>query len=1333
MSKKLVKSIEGRSGILSASCGAFSFNSSFTQTESKLMKKLMMAVCACVCAHGLFGDTLNVPSTDYPDIATAVAAAKSGDEIVVAAGTYLVSARLTVPSGVTLRGATGDFNDVIIAGGTAESATSSLVSGAVTVSQNATMRDLTIAHFKDSGVTATAWKSDQHIINCRITDVRATGDWNGTALAFQTKGSIENCVIDNCVVGPQQNGVFLFASTAVVDGCVITNNSVTMKTANATTMPPIVATTSGSTAIIKNSFIGFNKCGVVRPAKSAIASSTAWGVISMESGTFDNCVIAGNEFQGKLPYGICAIRRVGGTVKNTVIVENGMGADNVWTKSGTAANFVNCLTTGTDGMKDSVESQETDIFVREGGLPWLPYGSRAIGAGSGGGDIGRIWTPATLQCGIKRDKRTYLVGETANLTAVASDEATFAWELVAGDATLTDNGATATLLFNSAGTAKVKLTANGLASDEIELEAGLKTFDVASDAELEAAVDAAFDGAEIVLAEGDYAPTKTLVLKTAVTVRGATGDRDDVTVSGSNARRVFTIDHPGAVISSLTIKNGKSGFAGGVFMETGGMLTNVAVYGCSGTSYNGSYDSSNNNDAQWYTACGGVVCNYEGTVVDCDFSNSKRTVYYNSPGFYAQIGPDAVADRLIVTNNENTAKDTSKYLTAPVAITGGGTIRNAFVAYNDANYSGSTTYDDACGVFVDSGRLENSTVFRNVMAAADAARMPGIRLKKTTSYAVNCISVENAGKNGGATSNWAAADASLLTYCATTPVDGLDGTCVSFTGEPYELDAAGYPVSKSNSPTIDKGDDSLEWVSSGLDLYCAARFQGEHVDIGAVEYVPPTFAVSLSVLPDVYEGLDRVEALLTAVPDGDLEGVSAEWDLDGDGIYETKTGATLTQNIVITKFGTTCVSVHVRNTAGNEAFDHKDFTVNPSVVYVDPANTSGAAAPYATEETAATNIQDAVDVAGNGATVKIARGTYELAYPIVVKKPIAVEGVVGDIAAVTLTPQDIKVNGSLFVLNATGASVSYLTLKGARANRSFAPLGGVGASLNNTGANVIRFCRFTDFTDGDGWALPAGVRNDGGQVLDCTFDSQYDQGDACNPAVYWQSGAAALIDRCTIIGIRATSMCCQGANSRSTFVYIEGGTARNVLVGKCAVSTGKYTKENVPGQSYSNLAVPATFIYAKSGLIENCSVVDCTLASKSTDRLAAIKHDSAGVVRNCFAGGNVCTVQPDGGESTVYEMDFYSTGYDYCCGKDANVFGADHEGNVELASGTWRWRANGQLRMKNASPCANAGLYDATWMPSATDVYGSPRMVREDKVDIGAVLCREPGLMLLLK
>lgn len=59
--------------------------------------------------------TLNVPD-DYATIAAALVAAAEGDEVVVAAGTYLEH-DLVLPSGVVLRGATGDPADVTIDGG----------------------------------------------------------------------------------------------------------------------------------------------------------------------------------------------------------------------------------------------------------------------------------------------------------------------------------------------------------------------------------------------------------------------------------------------------------------------------------------------------------------------------------------------------------------------------------------------------------------------------------------------------------------------------------------------------------------------------------------------------------------------------------------------------------------------------------------------------------------------------------------------------------------------------------------------------------------------------------------------------------------------------------------------------------------------------------------------------------------------------------------------------------------------------------------------------------------------------------------------------------------
>lgn len=75
---------------------------------------LMTLVLAAGIPATAFAATLRVPAV-YPDIAAGLAAADAGDVVQVAAGTYLEH-DLILPSGVTLRGATGDPADVIIDG-----------------------------------------------------------------------------------------------------------------------------------------------------------------------------------------------------------------------------------------------------------------------------------------------------------------------------------------------------------------------------------------------------------------------------------------------------------------------------------------------------------------------------------------------------------------------------------------------------------------------------------------------------------------------------------------------------------------------------------------------------------------------------------------------------------------------------------------------------------------------------------------------------------------------------------------------------------------------------------------------------------------------------------------------------------------------------------------------------------------------------------------------------------------------------------------------------------------------------------------------------------------
>jgi hypothetical protein len=75
---------------------------------------IALAISITGLAAPSLGSILHVPA-DYPDINSALASAVANDEVVIAAGTYFEH-DLILPSGVVLRGATGNPSDVIIDG-----------------------------------------------------------------------------------------------------------------------------------------------------------------------------------------------------------------------------------------------------------------------------------------------------------------------------------------------------------------------------------------------------------------------------------------------------------------------------------------------------------------------------------------------------------------------------------------------------------------------------------------------------------------------------------------------------------------------------------------------------------------------------------------------------------------------------------------------------------------------------------------------------------------------------------------------------------------------------------------------------------------------------------------------------------------------------------------------------------------------------------------------------------------------------------------------------------------------------------------------------------------
>ena len=194
------------------------------------MKKLVLAVGAVLSVGAAFAASYNVST--YVELTNAlVSVVQSGDEVVIAASTepYVLTAALTVPAGVTVRGATGNFNDVVLSGDgkcgglTLTQGTSASVQ---TVISNLTITSCVSAG-GTAGLTVKKWSTAE---NCRVTGCWATaqGSW-GVGVNLATDGVINRCVIDGNYTLDTfdgHRGVGIYANGGTVTDTVITNNYV---------------------------------------------------------------------------------------------------------------------------------------------------------------------------------------------------------------------------------------------------------------------------------------------------------------------------------------------------------------------------------------------------------------------------------------------------------------------------------------------------------------------------------------------------------------------------------------------------------------------------------------------------------------------------------------------------------------------------------------------------------------------------------------------------------------------------------------------------------------------------------------------------------------------------------------------------------------------------------------------------------------------------------------------------------------------------------------------------------------------------------------------------
>ncbi len=787
------------------------------------------------------------------------------------------------------------------------------------------------------------------------------------------------------------------------------------------------------------------------------------------------------------------------------------------------------------------------------------------------------------------------------------------------------------------------------------------------------------NGDIIYLLEGTYAYTSTITITNAISVVGITGNPNDVILDAQNKCLALKVNNSGALLSSVTVTRGAYAASSSENYWAAG------IYNIGGTVSNCIAKANKTTGGMGYGA--GIV-NNNGKVYDCIMTGNSSTKRPSGAGLF-QTGANAITERCAITNNGSLTGVTGgggadATMGAHVA---NGTIRSCLISGNSINYTlSSGTQYVTSGLRIDAGTVESCTIIDNTVEARSgmvpyALRVNGSKVTvKNTLIANNYLST-------GVINNYQSGMAGTFYNCCTTDADSLSGSDnIEYTDNIYTL-VDGIPTPTTGSSLIDSGIAVSD--SHTLDLVKNARTGGDATDIGCIEYQPPPLGVVF--ISSETEGFDSLTATLTATAEGDLAGLCYYWDLDGDGEYD-EVGADKSSIIIkLTALGTTKVLLRVTNTAGNTAEWEETLTVHPSTLYVVSEN-ENAKAPYATWETAAANIHDAVEIAAEGATVVVSNGTYKYSTTLELASGVTVRSVSDNPEEVIL---DAQYKCLAVKLRHSGAVIRSLTVR----------KGNIGVMIDPDG--MVTNCIVENNTNSKNMSEGAGIYNAGGEVYDCIIRGNSGQYRGYGYGLL-QSGSASVTDRCVItnnVSIKASKT---GGNLTHPGVYVTGGVLRNTLI---AYNHVDFT--------YASCIVTSG-LYISGATAENCTVVSNLITYYETQSPRGVYAGANAVIKNTLIANNNLTTGVEAKWVADAKASFIN-----CCTTDAASLPG--EGNVEYTARAYRTVNN--LPMPTLrSPLYNGGVE----LSSLYDVFRNPRSFSHH-TDIGAIELQKtpPTLMML--
>lgn len=1071
--------------------------------------------------------------------AKALAVASTSDEIVVLTGDYQLTAELAISKAVTLRGV--DRNSVILRAAAGKRAVFISVAGAVL--STVTVTDGS-GDYKGANVYMTVAST---VTNCVLRNGFSNNNGNGGAGIWLEAGLVTDTVITNNGIGATSNshtgGALHIKGTAVAERCLVAFNTAECR-GDALAGPAGVLVNS-TTAIVRD-------CTIVENVGQAIG-----GIRFEAQGLVTNSIIAGNTaYRNAAPAGTYQGNH---KFRNCALDVEGLYA----------ATFTNYT-----GIIDFVDPAADD---------WRPrLTSVAYRGGDASGAFKRLpaGSPACdLSAVVKAGLAPFDAAFVAATEAFGTETLSYTWHFGDGSAPLVTTAPSAAHTYANPGHYTVSLyvtggtsTASVTYASEIRAVAPvIHVTDVNPDAalpydswncaatNLQAAMDEAVDGCTILI-DNVALPirdaTSVKVLK-GVTIRDRDDDPSRAAIGryGTTAKfRLLELNHADAVISGVAFENG-------YLEETYGVGGNLRINKAGGT----------------VTNC--IIRN--GTMLNQGSGGAGLAMY---------------AGRLthsVVSNNYARGQSDIRHTGAIDLL--GGVVDSCLVTGNRSDGSNASYYPDVAGVNVAGGSLRNSTIVKNT-----AKTCGGVWIRESAAgSAVNCIVADNTSTGMPVPFNDFAGTLSLFSSCATTvEIPGAGAGCVhgnlAFVGAP---DGDFTPTVGS----VAVGNGLIEaWMAAGRDLAGNPRLGDDAgVDIGAYERIPSGFEASM--IADSVSGAEPFTVSFIVSVAGAAGAVSYDWDFAGTGIGTTTT-STGQASFTYTQTGSYTPSVTVTDALGNHTTATLQEAINVAQgrIYVvpDPAFT-GSEAPYSSWNTAATNIHDAIAVAGTGSRIILRKGDY----PIVVQVSLT-EG--ATIQSETGVPKDVVIRRGkstqlcLAVLNHPRAGFSGLTVADGLTEYSDGAniyVKSLGGTVSNC---VIRNGRITNGNDVRG----SGIRLDGGLVTHCVITGNVMRARGSN-----HTGGAlglhnyAVADTCLVAHNVGSSTTGTDVNSP---IHLAGGTVRNCTV-----------VDNVSSNGYGAI------YYYKTGntlgvpvLIVNSLFADNESLS-SVVRAGLANNDALNLMQNC--------------------------------------------------------------------------------------------------------------------